>query len=78
MAFQDRRWFQNLAALTGVAITLALVVPIYLVMRSHPSAAGLGLPFLAAAAVTGFSRLLTLLLPPVLVKLWPALDEPAL
>ena len=75
MLIESRRWFQYVVGLGAVAITLALATPIYFALQARPSAAGIALPFLAAGAIAGFSRLLTLLLPLLLLKLWPGLDQ---
>ncbi|MDQ2733479.1 MAG: hypothetical protein M3Y55_00495 [Pseudomonadota bacterium] len=78
MQLESRRWFQYVVGLGGVAITLALAVPIYLALQAHSSWAVVAVPFLAAGAVAGFSHLLTLFLPVGLLKLWPELEQPAL
>ena len=75
MPIESRRWFQYVTGLAGVALTLALAIPIYFDLQAHHSAAGVALPFLAAGAIAGFSRLLELLVPLVVSKLWPELEN---
>ncbi len=75
MPIESRRWFQYLASLAAVAITLALAIPIYFDLQVSHSAAAVALPFLAAGAIAGFSHLLTLVLPLVLLKVWPELER---
>jgi hypothetical protein len=71
---ESRLWFQYLVAGVAVVITLALALPIYFGL-STSSAARIAVPFLAAGAISGFSRLLTLFLPPVLLRFWPRLEQ---
>jgi len=78
MHLESRRWFQYVVGLSGLALTLALALPIYFALQAQHSAAGIALPFLVAGAIAGFGRLLTLLMPPFLLKLWPELEQPAL
>ena len=78
MSVESRRWFQYVVGLSGAAITLCLAVPIYFTLQGQHSAAVVALPFLAGGAVAGFSRLLTLFLPLVLLKFWPELERQAL
>jgi hypothetical protein len=77
MPIESRRWFQYLAGLAAVAVTLALATPIWFALRTHQSTAAVALPFLAAGAVSGFSRLLSLFLPLALLKAWPQLEQEA-
>jgi len=77
MHIESRRWFQWLVGLSGCAIAVALALPLFLALPAQGATRAL-VVFLAAGAVVGFERLLALVLPVVLLKVWPSLEKKAL
>ena len=77
MQIESRRWFQWLVGITGCALAVALAIPVYFAVPAQ-SLTRVAVIVLAAGAVAGFAHLLTLVLPVVLLKLWPALEQKAL
>ena len=74
MYMEHRKSFQWAVGL--VAFALATVLALSLVRLLPPTSifASVALWLLYAGAVAGFDRLLTLLLPPVVARLFPRLD----
>ncbi len=60
---ESRHWFQSLVA--GVAVDFGL---------PDAFAARIAVSFLAAGAIAGFARLLTLLVPAAVRRCWPSLE----
>jgi uncharacterized protein YaaW (UPF0174 family) len=77
MYMEHRKSFQVAVGLVAFAMATILGFSLFRLLPPDSVLASLGLCLLCAGAISGFDRLLTLLLPPVLAKLFPRLDAKA-
>ncbi len=71
---EGRKWFQVLAGVLSVASVLMCFAVVDPALNTSALGPHLVLLILCAGACSGFERLLTLFLPIILVKLWPAIE----
>ncbi|MEO8328630.1 MAG: hypothetical protein ABI586_01375 [Candidatus Nanopelagicales bacterium] len=71
---EHRKSFQLVIGLVAFALATVLGFSLFRLLPQNSVLASLALLLLCAGAVTGFDRLFTLLLPPVLSRLFPRLD----
>ncbi len=74
MLMEQRKGFQGAVALLAALLVALLYWHLHQALPADAAMAQIALVFLSAGAVAGFSRLFTLLLPPLLAKVFPALD----
>lgn len=77
MHMEHRKSFQLTVGLFAFALATVLSFLLFRLLPPNSFLAQLALLLLYAGAITGFDRLLTLLLPPALAKLFPRLDAEA-
>lgn len=75
MPLELRKWFQILTSVLGLVAGWTCWYYVSSALGSQASSARLALILLVLGAISGFGRLLTLFLPPVLTKIWPTLDS---
>lgn len=77
MYMEHRKSFQLTVGLFAFALATVLSFSLFRLLPPNSFLAPLALLLLYAGAIAGFDRLLTLLLPPALAKLFPRLDAEA-
>ena len=77
MRMENRLSFQLTVGLIAFAFATVLGFRLFQLLPPDSVFASLALWLLYAGAITGFDRLFTLLLPPVLARLFPRLDAEA-
>jgi len=77
MHMEHRKSFQVVVGLAAFAAATILAFSIFRLLPPDSVFASLALCLLYSGAISGFDRLLTLLVPPVLSKLFPPLDAEA-
>ncbi|MEO7156921.1 MAG: hypothetical protein ABI039_05125, partial [Vicinamibacterales bacterium] len=75
MHMEHRKSFQRSVGLGAFALATALYLSMYQLLPSSSVVGSVALLLLYAGAIVGFERLLVLLLPPIVAKLWPSLDS---
>jgi hypothetical protein len=76
MPVERRKWFIAFVGLLGLGAAAACVYFVHAALPGDSAGARVALAFLLMGAASGFVTLLNVLLPLVLVRLWPALDGP--
>lgn len=74
MYMEHRKSFQLAVGLGAFALATVLGFSLFRLLPQNSVVASVALWLLWAGAITGFDRLFTLLLPPVLTRLFPHLD----
>ena len=77
MHMEHRKSFQWTVGLLSFALATFLGLALFRLLPPNSLVAPLALMLLYAGAITGFDRLFTVLLPPVLARLFPRLDSGA-
>jgi hypothetical protein len=75
MLLEGRRWFVIAILLTAYSVAASMGYLVSQYLASPPEAIGVMLVLLSTWSGMGLSRLLTMFVPLLLVKIWPRLDE---
>ena len=71
-----RRWFNALVGLLGIATSVICFFVVRSALPETALSANVALTLLFLGAMGGFTTLLKLLLPLLIVKLWPSIEAP--
>ena len=75
MPIELKRWFQILCGFLGISIAIACWLVVKSFVPEGEAGARLALLLLLVGAGMGISRLMEMFLPPLLVRLFPQLEQ---